>query len=127
MSGAYVRIMWINILLVEQQSVSNLMPEPGVGNLRSSSVSQHVVLHAFHTGVLTHFRSICRLVVLHFCGYKHKLGVTLVLYMNTKELKCRRNAFLNAGTTMLVLSSQTLYGKQGKQEVDKFARHIHIS
>lgn len=99
MSSAYVSIMWINILLVELQSVSNLMPEPGVGNLRSSSISQNVVLHAFHTGVLTHFRAIRRLVVLHLCKYKHKLGVTLVLYMNTKELKCRQNAFLNAGTT----------------------------
>lgn len=110
MSSAYVWIMWINILLVEERSVSNLMPKPGVGNLRSSSVSQHVVLHAFHTGVLTHFRAIRRLVILHFCKYKHKLGVTLVLCMNTKELKCRQNAFLNAGTTASC-HLKTLYGK----------------
>lgn len=114
MSSAYVRIMCINILLVEQQSVSNLMPEPGVGNLRSSSVSQHVVLHAFHTGVLTHFRAIRRLVVLHLCKYKHKL-VTLVLYMNTKELKCRQNAFLNSGTTASCHLKHLMASKENKR------------
>lgn len=52
--------------------VSDLMCEPGIRDLRSSSVSQHVVLHALHTGVLSHFRAICRLVILHLCKQKHK-------------------------------------------------------
>lgn len=109
--------MRINILLVEQRSVSNLMPEPGVGNLRSPSVSQHVVLHAFHTGVLTHFRAIRRLVVLHLCKYKHKLGVTLVLYMKTKELKHRQNAFLNAGTTASCHLKHFMASKENKRRI----------
>lgn len=46
------------------------MSEPGVRDLRPSSVSQHVVLHALHTGVLSHFGAIGRLIVLHLCRHK---------------------------------------------------------
>lgn len=50
--------------------MSYLMPEPGVGDLRAPPVSQHIVLHALHTGVLTHLGAVRRLVVLHLCKDK---------------------------------------------------------
>lgn len=59
------------------------MPEPGVRDLRSSSVSQHVVLHALHTGVLSHFRAIRRLIVLHLCEDKYKPRLTHGLLIMT--------------------------------------------
>jgi len=48
---------------------SHLMPDPGVGDLRAPPVPQHAVLHALHTGVLSHLGAVCRLVVLHLCGH----------------------------------------------------------
>lgn len=67
-----------------QYSSTYLMPEPSVWDLRSSSVSQHVVLHALHTGVLSHFRAICRLILLHLCEHKHRPWISYWLQINTK-------------------------------------------
>lgn len=63
--------------------MSDLMPEPAVGDLRSASVSQHVVLHALHTGVLSHFGSVRRLVVLHLCKHKHSPRIRHALQIIT--------------------------------------------
>lgn len=49
------------------------MPEPAVGDLRPPSVSQHIILHALHTGVLSHFRAVRRLVILYFCKTQAQL------------------------------------------------------
>lgn len=46
------------------------MSEPGLRDLRAAPVSQHVVFHALHTGVLTHFGAVRWLVVLHLCKDK---------------------------------------------------------
>lgn len=55
---------------------TDLMSQPGVGDLGSSSVSEDVVLHALNTWMLSDFGSIRWLVVLHFC--KHKRDITLL-------------------------------------------------
>lgn len=50
-----------------QMWYSYLMVKPGAGDLRSPSVSEDIVLHAFHAGVFSHFRPEWRLVLFHFC------------------------------------------------------------
>lgn len=75
-------------------SCSDLMPEPAVGDLGSSSVSQHVVLHAFHTGVLSHFRAKCRLIVLHLCKHKHNPWIRRVLWIITSVWRGEKYPFL---------------------------------
>lgn len=45
---------------------SYLMVKPGAGDLGSPSVSQDIVLHAFHTGVFSHFGAEGGLVLFHF-------------------------------------------------------------
>lgn len=68
---------------IGEYSCSDLMPEPAVRDFRSSSVSQHVVLHALHTGVLSHFRAKCRLIVLHLCKHKYNPWIRHVLQIIT--------------------------------------------
>lgn len=46
---------------------SYLMVKPGAGDLGSPSVSEDIVLHAFHAGVFSHFRAERGLVLFHFC------------------------------------------------------------
>ncbi len=63
---------------------------PAVGNLWSAPVSQHIVFHALHTGVLSDFRAKWRFVILNLCKDTHmrrsdNLTYDLCLYDSMKN------------------------------------------
>lgn len=82
----------LNVWSAQQHSVLHLMSEPCVGDFRSSSVSQHVVLHALHTGVLSHFRTIGWLIVLHLWNHRHKPwvihGMHIITWVPSADNMC---------------------------------------
>lgn len=87
--------------------VSDLMPEPAVRDLRSASVPQYVVLHALHTGVLSYFRAIRRLIVLHLCKEKHTTKIWAAHHHPTFQNKSLMSLCL-AASSIMFLSPGTL-------------------
>lgn len=65
------------------------MVKPGAGDLGSPSVSQDIVLHAFHTRVLSHFGAEWGLVLFHFWERsKHRVFRGAVLVPGVKGAGC---------------------------------------
>ncbi len=67
-----------------------LVFHPAVGDLWSAPVSQHIVFHALHTGVLSDFRAKWRFIVLNLCKDTHtrrsdNLTYDLSLYDSMKN------------------------------------------
>lgn len=96
-----------------------LVVEPGAWDFRSSSISQHVVLHAFDTGMLPHLGTEWRLIILHFC-WREQTNTGPLRRVCTAKTECDAPVI----TLGAVFNSCGFKYKEGLwKELEKYSTH----
>lgn len=103
--------LWVNTTVTPY-----LVVEPGAGNLWSASISQHIVLHAFHTGMFPHLRPEWRLIVLHFC-WREQADTGLEKGMRSWDADCQDSPVITLGWFLILMDWKYIEGSQKDLEL----------